>query len=332
MKRTLVMRMRPFLGLVLAMAMSSGFSGAQAAQPTLVTLGGGYTTGLYYQSANAIAKVVNKRIEALGLRCKVVPTSGSSANIEEVTTGKVQFAYVQSDVQFEAWNGVGEWSKKGPQKDLRSVFALYPEALTLIAAEGSGIKSIEDLKGKRVNIGVSGSGQYDVALQALKAVGPDSDRQITRTTYQANEAPDALEQGRIDAYFYMVGHPNMNVREATTSTIRKVRICEIAGPGIDTMLRDKPYYVRAVIPMRFYPKAVNTGDVLTFGVEATLVTSASVPDDVVYKLTKEIFENLDQFKRLVAAQWQLTKKGMLEGLTAPIHPGAMKYYKEAGLM
>jgi len=208
---------------------------------------------------------------------------------------------------------VGEWSKKGLQKDLRSVFALYPEALTLIGAEGSGIGSIKDLTGKRVNIGVPGSGQYEVALQVLTAIGIDSG-------------------GQIDAHFYVVGHPNMNVREATMGKSKKVRICEVAGPGIDTMLRDKPYYVRTVIPMQFYPAAVNKGDVLTFGVDATLVTSASVPDDVVYKLTKEIFENLDQFKRLVAAQWQLTKKGMLEGLTAPIHPGAMKYYKEAGLM
>jgi TRAP transporter TAXI family solute receptor len=298
----------------------------------VVTIGGGYTTGLYHQSANAIAKVVNKRSQTLGFRCKVVPTTGSAANVEAVTAGKVQFAYVQSDVQFEAWSGVGEWRKKGPQKDLRSVFALYPETLTLIAAEGSGIGGIGDLRGKRLNIGVPGSGQYEVGLQALKAVGMDSEGQIKTTTYQANEAPDLLQQGQIDSYFYVVGHPNMNVREATMGKIARVRICEVAGPGIDAMLRDRPYYVRTVIPMQFYPKAVNKGDVATFGVKATLVTSASVPDEVVYKLTREIFENLDQFKRLVAAQWQLTKKGMLEGLTAPIHPGAMKYYKEAGLM
>jgi len=332
MKRTLVMSMRPFLALVLAMVMTSSFAGAQTAQPAVVTIGGGYTTGLYYQSANAIAKVVNKRSQALGFRCKVVPSTGSSANVEEVMAGKVQFAYVQSDVQFQAWNGAGAWSKKGPQKDLRSVFALYPEALTLIAAEGSGIGSIENLRRKRVDVGVPGSGQYEVSLQALRAVGIDSDGQITTTNYQASEAPDLLQQGQIDAYFYMVGHPNMNVRDATTGKIKRVRICEVAGPGIDTMLREKLYYVRTVIPMRFYPNAVNKGDVLTFGVDATLVTSASVPDDVVYKLTKEIFENLDQFKGLLAAQWQLTKKGMLEGLTAPIHPGAMKYYQEAGLI
>jgi uncharacterized protein len=332
MKRTLVMTMRPFLALVFAMAAPSSFAGAQTAPPAVVTIGGGYTTGLYYQSANAIAKVANRRSQALGFRCKVVPTTGSSENVEEVTAGKVQFAYVQSDIQFQAWNGAGEWGKKGPQKDLRSVFALYPEALTLIAAEGSGIGSINDLTGKRVNVGVPGSGQYQLALQALTAVGMDSEGQIKTTNYQANEAPDLLQHGQIDAYFYVVGHPNMNVREATMGKIKRVRICEVAGPGIDTMLRDKPYYVKTVIPMRFYPNAVNKEDVLTFGVKATLVTSASVPDDVVYKLTKEIFENLDQFKRLVAAQWQLTKKGMLEGLTAPIHPGAMKYYKEAGLM
>ena len=332
MKRTLVMSLRPFFALVLAMAMTSSFAGAQSPPPTVVTIGGGYTTGLYYQSANAIAKIVNKRSQALGFRCKVVPTAGSSENVEGVMAGKVQFAYVQSDTQFQAWNAAGEWSKKGPQKDLRSVFALYPEALTLIVAEGSGIGSIDDLKGKRVNIGVPGSGQYQVSLQALTAAGMDSDGQITTTNYQSNEVPDLLQHGQIDAYFYLVGHPNMNVREATMGKSKRVRICEVAGPGIDTMLRDKPYYVRTVIPMRFYPNVVNTGDVLTFGVEATLVTSASVPDDVVYKLTKEVFENLDQFKRLVAAQWQLTKKGMLQGLTAPIHPGAMKYYREAGLL
>jgi TRAP transporter TAXI family solute receptor len=332
MKRTLVMSLRPFLALVLAMAMNSSFAGAQTAQPAVVTIGGGYTTGLYYQSANAIEKVVNRRSQTLGFKCKVLPSTGSAENVDEVISGKVQFAYVQSDVQFQAWNGVGPWSKKGPQKQLRSVFALYPEALTLIAAEGSGIRSIADLRRKRVNIGAPGSGQYEVALQALRAVGIDPEGQVTTTTHESNEASDLLQQGRIEAYFYMVGHPNMNVREATMGKLRKVRICDVAGPGIDTMLTDKPYYVRTVIPMRFYPQAVNRGDVSTFGVKATLVTSASLPDDVVYKLTKEIFENLDQFKRLVAAQWQLTKKGMLEGLTAPIHPGAMKYYKEAGLM
>jgi TRAP transporter TAXI family solute receptor len=332
MKRTLVMNIRPFLALVFAMAMPSGVAGAQTAAPAVVTIDGGYSTGLYYQSANAIAKIVNKRSQALGLRCTVVPSSGSVENVGEVVAGKVQFAYAQSDVQFQAWNGLGEWREKGPQKELRSVFALYPETLTLIAAEGSNIGGIKDLKGKRVNIGVLGSGQYEVSLQALRAAGLDSDGQITTTTYDSNEAPFFLQQEKIDAYFYVVGHPNMNVRQSTTGKMKKVRICEVVGPGIDAMLREKPYYVRTVIPMQFYPNAANTGDVLTFGVDATLVTSASVPDDVVYKLTKEVFENLDQFKRLVAAQWQLTKKSMLEGLTAPIHPGAMKYYKEAGLI
>ena len=332
MKRTRVMRMRAFLALVLAMAMTSSFAGAQSAPPAVVTIDGGYSTGLYYQSANAIAKIVNKRSQALGFKCKVLPSTGSVENVGEVMAGEVHFAYAQSDVQFQAWNGVGPWSTKGAQKNLRSVFAIYPEALTLIAAEGSGIGGIEDLRGKRVNIGVPTSGQYEVALQALRAVGLDSAGEITTTNYKTNEATLLLQQGQIDAYFYVVGHPNMNVREATMGEIKKVRICEVTGLGIDTMVKDKPYYVRSLIPMQFYPKAVNTADVPTLGVKATLVTSASMPDDVVYKLTKEVFDNLDQFKRLVAAQWQLTKKEMLEGLTAPIHPGAMRYYKEAGLM
>jgi TRAP transporter TAXI family solute receptor len=331
MQRAQMIRLISLFSLTLVLAIPFRLALAQTAQLMVVKIGGGYTTGLYYQSANAVEKIINKRSEALGFRCKVLPSTGSSENVEEVLSGEVQFAYVQSDVQFEAWNGAGPWSKKGPQKNLRSVFSLYPEALTLIAAEGTGINKIEDLKGKRVNIGVPGSGQYEVALQALNAVGIDYDKDIKISQFQANEAPDLLEQGRIDAYFYMVGHPNMNVREATMGK-KKVRICEVAGPGIDAMLRDKPYYVRTVIPIRFYPNALNKSDVLTFGVKATVVASASVPDDVVYKLTKEIFQNLDQFKRLVAAQWQLTKKEMVEGLSAPVHPGAMKYYKEAGLM
>jgi TRAP transporter TAXI family solute receptor len=332
MKRALLIRMRAFVALVVAIAMPSTLGLAQTAQPSVVKIGAGYTTGVYHQSANAIAKIVNKKSQALGFRCKVVGTTGSSENIEEVVAGNVQFAYVQSDTQFQAWNGAGEWSKKGPQKDLRSVFALYPEVLTLIAAEGTGIETIDDLKNKRVNVGAPGSGQYEISLQALTAVGINQDKQMQTTQFQANEAPGLLQQGQIDAYFYVVGHPNINVREATMGKIKKVRICGVAGPGIEAMLRDKPYYIRTVIPTQFYPDTVNKGDVPTFGVKATLVTSATVSDEVVYNLTKEIFENLDQFERLVATHWQLTKKSMLEGLTAPIHPGAMRYFKEAGLM
>lgn len=332
MKRAPVITLIALFSLVLVLAMPARLAFTQTAQPAVVQIGGGYTTGLYYQSANAIEKIVNKKSQALGFRCKVVSTTGSVANVEEVMTGTVQFAYMQSDTQFQAWSGTNEWREKGPQKDLRAVFAVYPEALTLIAAEGAGINNIEGLKGKRVNTDVVGSGQRQVSLAALTAVGIDYDKDMKMAQFQANEAPDLLQEGKIDAYFYMVGHPNMNVREATMGKKKKVRICEVAGPGIDAMLREKPYYVRTVIPMRFYPNALNKSDVFTFGVKATLVTSAAIPDDVVYRLTKEIFTNLDQFRTLVPAHWQLTRKNMLEGLTAPVHPGAMKYYQEAGLM
>jgi TRAP transporter TAXI family solute receptor len=332
MQRARIIRMISLFPLALVLAISFRLALAKTARRMAVKIGGGYTTGVSYQSADAIEKIINKKSKALGLQCKVVPTTGSVANVEKVVTGTVQFAYVRSDVQFQAWNGTDEWSERGAQKNLRSVFAVYPEDLTLIAAEGSGIKRIEDLRGKRVNTGVVGSGLYQVSLAALIAVGIDYDKDIKMSHFPENGAPDLLQQEKFDAYFYMVGHPNMNVTEAIAGKIKKVRICEVAGPGIDMMLRDKPYYVRTVIPMRFYPKAVNMGDVLTFGVKASLVTSAAVPDAVVYRLTKEIFTNLDEFKKLVPAQWQLTKKNMLESLTAPIHPGARQYYKEAGLM
>jgi TRAP transporter TAXI family solute receptor len=321
------------LALILGIGLSADTlqSTAQAAKTVFVTIGTGGITGVYYPTGGAIAKIVNLKKKEYGIRATVESTGGSVFNVNAVMARDLEFGIVQSDRQYQAWHGLAEWKDKGKQKDLRAVFTIHPEAITLVAADDAGIKSIQDLKGKRVNIGNPGSGQRQNSIDALTAAGIDWEKGIQAESVVADEAPGLLQDGRIDAYFYTVGHPSGNIKEATAGR-RKVRIVDVVGPGLDKLIAEKPYYAKAIIEMSNYPGALNKEDVHTFGVKATFVTSAKVPDEVVYAITKEVFENFDDFKKLHPAYSVLTKKGMLEGMTAPIHPGAMKYYKEAGLM
>jgi uncharacterized protein len=293
-----------------------------------VTIGTGGITGVYYPTGGAIAKIVNNKRKIYNIRCAVESTGGSVFNVNAVMAGDLEFGIVQSDRQYQAIKGLAGWQVKGPQTDLRAVFSLHPESVTLVAAEDAGIKTLADLKGKRVNIGNPGSGQRQNSIDALEAAGINFETDLTTESVKAAEAPGLLQDGHIDAFFYTVGHPSGAIKEATAGA-RKVAIIPITG--IEGLLARSPYYAKSFVPMDQYPGAVNKGDVETFGVKATLVTSAKVPDDVVYAITKEVFENFNEFKKLHPAFAVLTKQGMLEGLSAPIHPGAMKYYKEAGL-
>ncbi len=332
------MRKALILSLALAVCLSLVGCGpseqAQDAGPsakpkaTFVTIGTGGITGLYYPTGGAIAKIVNEKRSTYGIRCTVESTGGSVFNVNAIMAGDLDFGVVQSDRQYQAVNGLEEWSQKGKQEDLRAVFSIHPEAITLVAAVDAGIKDISDLKGKRINIGNPGSGHRQNSIDALKAVGIDHEKDLVAEGIKASEAPGLLQDGRIDAFFYTVGHPNGNIKEATAGK-RKVRFASITG--IDALLSRYPYYQKADIPISLYPSAENESNIETFGVKATFVTSAKVPETVVYAITKEVFENFDDFKKLHAAYQLLTKESMLAGLSAPIHAGAMRYYKEVGL-
>ena len=300
------------------------------AKTTFVTIGTGGITGVYYPTGGAIAKIVNNKRDQYGIRATVESTGGSVFNVNAVMAGDLEFGVVQSDRQYQAVNGLAEWEEKGNQKDLRAVFSVHPESITLVAAVDAGIEKIEDLKGKRVNIGNPGSGQRQNSIDALTAVGIDYKTDLTAESVKAAEAPGLLQDGRIDAFFYTVGHPSGAIKEATAGA-RKVRFVPVTGAGIDKLIADNPFYAKAEIPIALYPGAENDADVETFGVKATFVTSAKVPDNVVYAITKEVFDNFEDFKKLHPAYAMLTKANMLEGMSAPLHPGAEKYYKEAGL-
>ncbi|MHC4224354.1 MAG: TAXI family TRAP transporter solute-binding subunit [Planctomycetota bacterium] len=293
-----------------------------------VTVGTGGITGVYYPTGGAIAKMVNAKRDVYGLSCSVQSTGGSVFNVNAIMAGDMEFGIVQSDRQYQAVHGLAEWKQKGPQADLRAVFSIHPETVTLVAADDAGIQTIRDLVGKRVNIGNPGSGQRQNAIDALEGAGIDREKDLRAESVRASEAPGLLQDDRIDAFFYTVGHPSGAIKEATAG-VRKIHFVPITGA--EALIERRPYYTLARIPVEHYPSASNEEDVETFGVKATLMTSTKIPDDVVYAICREVFENLDAFKELHPAYADLTREKMLEGLTAPIHPGAMKYYREAGL-
>lgn len=293
---------------------------------TFVTIGTGGVTGVYYPTGDAIAKMVNDRSETYGIRASVESTGGSVYNINAVVAGDLEFGIAQSDRNHQAWTGTEDWSGS-PQTSLRSVLSLHPEVVTLVAAEDSGIRSLADLKGRRVNIGNPGSGHRGNALDILRAASIDPDQDLMVESLQASEAPKMLQDGRLDAFFYTVGHPNGAIQEATNGK-RIVRFVPITG--MQALLSERPYYSEASIPGALYPRAAGDGgDVPSIGVVTTLITSSDVPEEVVYAVAKEVVDNLDQFRGVHPALAALTRSGMRRGLSAPLHPGAQRYFDEA---
>jgi len=303
-------------------------SGEEPQRLRFVTIGTGGLTGVYYPAGGAISRTVNAKQDEYNLKATVESTGGSVFNINAVISGDLEFGIAQSDRQFQAYKGQAEWDGKAQEK-LRAVCALHPESITLVAAADAGINTLADLKGKRVNIGDPGSGNRGNAIDALATAGLDWETDIQAEQVKAVESAKLLQDGRIDAYFYTVGHPNGSVMEATAGK-RPVKFIPI--DQVDDLIKEFPFYAKSIIPKALYPKTANDGDVQTYGVKATLVTSSDVPEDVVYAVTKEVFENLESFKGLHPAFGVLTEQNMLEGNSAPYHDGAMKYFKEAGLI
>lgn len=302
------------------------------AETRFLTIGSGDVTGIYFPTGLIIAKMINDKRDELGIRGSVESTPGSVFNVNAIVAGYLEFGLVQSDKQYQAVKGLAEWSKKGLQKNLRAVFSIHHESVCLVAAVDAGIKTIHDLKGKRVNLGHPGAAMYMNAVDTLKAIGLNPNSDLSPYKSKAADAPRLLQDNRIDAFFCTVGHPNEMLQEAVSGS-RKVRFIPITGPDIDKLILEKKYYQKTTIAVReFYADAKDPVNVETFGVVATFCTSADMPDDVVYLITKELFDNFDYFKKQHPAYANLTKEGMLKGLSAPIHPGALQYFKETGLM
>ena len=325
MKKTLILSIAILCGLVLFM----GNAPAQAADQTFVTIGTGGGTGVYYPTGGAICRLVNKTRKVHGIRCSVESTGGSVYNLNTIAAGELDMGVAQSDWQYHAYNGTSKFKKQGPNKDLRAVFSVHPEPFTVVARKDSGIKNFQDLKGKRVNIGNPGSGQRGTMEVVMKAFGWTKKDFKLASELKSAEQSKALCDNKIDAMVFTVGHPSGSIKEASTSCDSV--IVSVTGSQVDKLVKKNDYYRTATIPGGMYrgtPK-----DTKTFGVGATFVSSTNVPEHVIYNVVKAVFENFDSFKKLHPAFKNLKKKEMIkDGLSAPLHKGAVKYYKEAGLM
>ncbi|MBM3329598.1 MAG: TAXI family TRAP transporter solute-binding subunit [Calditrichaeota bacterium] len=292
-----------------------------------VTIGTGGMTGVYYPVGGAIAKLLNDRVDQFGLKATVQSTGGSVFNINALMSGDLEFGIAQSDLQYQAVKGTGEWDGK-PHTGLRSLFSLHSEIVTLIASDPSGIWKPVDMKGKRVAIGPPGSGMRRNAIDALAIAGL-SLSDIKAEDLQPVECAGMLQDGRIDAYFYTVGHPNGSIKEAVAGT---TPVHFVPFDDVGTLYQDKPYYTPAVIDIAPYPGVTNKEPVPSFGVKATMVTSAKVTDNAATGLVKVVFDNFEDFRALHPALGGLEMNRMLEGLTAQLHPAAEKFYRERGLL
>jgi len=301
---------------------------------TYVTIGTGGPTGVYFVVGNSVCRLVNAAAaegrdeEQNHLRCSAPSTAGSTYNIGQICAGELDFGVAQSDWQYHAFKGDSDKVTACPK--LRAMFSVHSEPYQLIAGPDSGIKSWSDLKGKRFNIGNPGSGQRGTTEELMAADGMTTGDFAAATELTSTEQSTALCDGNIDAYGYTVGFPNSGVAVATDGCGAYIVDLK-SDPGAQKLVADHEYYAWATIPKGTYTTA--TEDVTTFGVKATFVTSADVPDDVVYQVTKAVFENMDLFRSLHPAFANLDPAVMIkDGLSATIHPGAMKYYKEKGWM
>lgn len=292
-----------------------------------ITIGTGGVTGTYYPTGGAICRLVNQYKKETKIRCSVESTDGSVYNINTIKNGELDFGIVQSDVLYQAAKGEGSF-KKGAISKLKSVMAIYPELLTLVTRKDANINNLLDIKGKRINLGNPGSGNEATALTLLEASGIKKDDLAFAGKLKASEMPDSLRDNKIDGYFYMVGHPTANIKDASNSI--DVKITPIEGPTVDSLVKKYPYFAKADVPGALYKG--NDAPIPTFGVKAVLVTSDDVSINAVYTVVKAILENFDDFKKLHPAYRNITKKSLLDGLSAPLHEGAKRYFQEAGLL
>jgi len=321
---------KTFVSACAVAALALGFAGQASAQnQQFVSIGTGGVTGVYYPTGGAICRLLNKDRKEHGIRCSVESTGGSITNINTIKEGDLDFGIAQSDWQYHAFNGTSKFEEAGKFEDLRAVFAIHPEPFTVLARADSGVIKIEDAEGKRVNVGDPGSGTRATFEVMLAEMGWDFGKFSLASELKSSEQSQALCDNKIDVMAFAVGHPSGTIQEATTACDSK--LVTISNEAVDKLIADNPFYRKATIPGGMYRG--NDNDVQTFGVGATLVTSATVDEEVVYQLVKAVFENFDDFKKLHPAFENLKAEEMIkDGLSAPLHDGAVRYYKEKGWM
>jgi TRAP transporter TAXI family solute receptor len=318
------------LGLIVGLLALVVPGGARAQSDQFFTIGTGGITGLYYPVGGAICRLVDvgRRAKEHNVRCTVESTGASVFNVNALRTGDLSMGIVQSDVQYQAYNGTEGFAEAGKYEGLRALFSLQSEAFTLVARTDANINTFEDLAGKRMNIGDPGSGNRNTLELLMREYGWTADTFKLATDLKPAEMAGALCDNKIDAYVYVIGHPNGSITEASTTC--DSHLVSVVGPKVDEFVKKYPFYPQAIIPGKTYKGT--DADTTTFGPRATLLADASLPEDVAYVITKAIIGNIEEFKKLHPALAALTPENMLEGNSVPLHPGAERYFKEIGLV
>jgi TRAP transporter TAXI family solute receptor len=329
------MRRISFLSLILAFAVALCFImpdtvSAQSKEQVFVKIGTGGVTGVYYPVGGAIYRLVEKgrRANEHNIRCQVESTGASVFNVNALRSGDLDLGMVQSDVQYYAYFGTEQFSAAGPNPNLRALFSLQSESFTLVARDDSNILSFEDLPGKRMNLGDPGSGSRNTLELLMSEYGWTPKTYSLATDLKPAEMAGALCDNKIDAFVYVVGHPNASIQEAANTC--SSHLVPVTGPKVDALISKYPFYPLSVIPGGLYKGT--SRDVNTFGPKATLLTTSSLPEEVAYQITKAVFSNFEEFKTLHQALADPTPEEMLKGNAVPFHPCAIRYFKEAGLM
>jgi TRAP transporter TAXI family solute receptor len=298
-----------------------------AAQQKFMTIGTGGVTGVYYAAGGAICRLVNKDRAKHGIRCSVESTGGSVFNVNTIKAGELDLGVAQSDVMYNAAKGMTQFKDAGPYGELRGVMSLHPEPFTVLARKELNAKNFTDMKGKKFNVGNPGSGTRASLEELLTALGWKMSDFALASELKADEHGAALCDGKIDGFYYGVGHPSANIQDPTTSCGAK--LVPITGPAVDKLIAEKPYYAKATIPAGLYPNNPQATD--TYGVLAVLVASSKTSPDTIYVVVKAVFDNFEEFKKLHPALANLKPEEMVKnGLSAPLHEGAARYYKEKG--
>ena len=293
------------------------------------TIATGGITGLYYKSGENLSLLMNKRQITHGYHFEAQLTGGSVSNIKSLMKGEHQFAFVQTDRLYQAYNGLAEWKKSGPSEKLRSLFCLHSEIVSLVVAEDSGINNIEDIKGKRINIGNTGSGLLQNTREILQACNI-SEKDFKASNLKMMDVLKKMKTSEIDGFFYTAGHPNVSIEDAFADK-RKLKFIHLNNSSINQMIKESLYYSAGETPTHYYPASMVKEKIPAPALRACLSCSSELDNDTVYTLVKYVFENLEEFKQMHLAHQELTPKIMLENVSVPVHPGALKYYKEKGL-
>jgi uncharacterized protein len=291
-------------------------------------IGTGSSEGVYHQLGRAICRLVNVNVKQV--TCRAVPTAGSFFNLSNVRSGAIEIGIAGSDAQFFATTHSGPFKfRDDTYENLRVLFSATSDAFTVVARRDSGITTFNDLKGKRVNIGNPGSAQRATMELVMAAKGWSKSDFVLVEELPASQQSLALCHGRVQAIVYTIGHPNASVSQAIG--LCDAILLDVVGPEIDRLIAANPYYTSTMIPGGTY--GANPTAVRTFGVTATVVTSEEMPSNLIYAVVKAVFDNLEQLQKMHPTFSGLeTKKMVREGLSAPLHEGAVRYFQERGLM